>query len=682
MARRHSADSLVSDYRARIHYRLAVGTGRRRWAQVPVSAVEEQVADVRWQRPNDLRVDVIGRRSRSRSGWLRLSSVWDRPWFVPRGVDDSVRIFSDEFPARGALHPLAATGPEWYRYTLTSGLTVTPAQGGSLRLLQVEVTPRRTGPALIAGRMWIDSSTAVVVRLTFRYVGTGLWVVPDSASRSDSASARRVNSIANQVASIDADLEYALQDGRFWMPYRQVIAGRVRIPLVSDVVIPFRATTTFEDFEINAGRPIAFELPLPKAVRGPDARRARRDSLRTEREDSLRSWSYADRWAGGRYELHRPSNHALSRFEGWSDSLSLESDPADERRHRETEAELARVAEELPGPLTGERAHGVGYERLTDALRYDRVQGLSFGLGYRVRVPSARFTDLYGSLRYGFSDERITGRLTLLRDAPGGRLALSGYRDVTEVDPFSPGHGFGNTLNALFTTHDNADYALMAGGSVGYETSLATGLDLGAGVRLDRQSSVAREATSEVNDFLGGSGIFPTNPPVYEGTFGGGYVRLAGAGDTRWTLTADVLAGEGRTTGRVFGEIRRGFGGRRGVTLRLKGGLATAPTLMQSLFRLGGVNTVRGFDYAALRGQAFWAAQLDVAPIPGRLRPVLFVDAGQAERPGGLFGSRALVGGGVGLSVYGGLLRFELSHPISPDTGGKLRFDIVVSGAR
>nr|MBA3554957.1 hypothetical protein [Gemmatimonadales bacterium] len=642
----------------------------------------EQVADIQWQRPNDLRVDVIGRRSRSRSGWLRLSSVWDRPWFVPRGVDDSVRIFSDEFPARGALHPLAAAGPQWYRYALTGGLTVTPARGGTLRLLQVEVTPRRSGPALIAGRMWIDSTTAVVVRLTFRYVGTGLWVVPDSTTRSDSASARRVNSIANQIASIDADLEYALQDGRYWMPRRQVIAGRVRIPLVSDLVIPFQATTTFEDFEINAGRPIAFELPLSQGVRGLDARRARRDSLRTEREDSLRAWSYADRWAGGRYELHRPSNHALSRFDAWSGSLSLESDPADERRIRETEAVLAQVAEELPGPLTGERAHGVGYERLTDALRYDRVQGLSFGLGYRLRVPAVRFTDLYGSLRYGFSDERITGRLTLLRDAPGGRLALSGYRDVTEVDPFSPGHGFGNTLNALFAAHDNADYALLAGGSLGYEISLATGLDLGAGVRLDRQTSVARQATSEVNDFLGGSGIFPANPPVDEGTFGGGYVRLAGSGDTRWTLTADVLGGEGRTTGRVFGEIRRGFGRRRGVTLRVKGGLATAPTLQQSLFRLGGVNTVRGFDYGALRGQAFWAAQLDIAPIPGRLRPVLFVDAGQVERPGELFASRALVGGGVGLSVFGGVLRFELSHPISPDTGGKLRFDIVVSGVR
>ena len=117
MARRRVADSAVSDYRARIHYRLTFGVGRRRWARVPNSAVEEQVADIQWQRPNDLRIDFLGRRSQSRSD-VELSSIWDRPWFVPRSVDDSVRIFSDEFPAPGALHPLAAAAPAWYQYTL------------------------------------------------------------------------------------------------------------------------------------------------------------------------------------------------------------------------------------------------------------------------------------------------------------------------------------------------------------------------------------------------------------------------------------------------------------------------------------------------------------------------------------------------------------------------------------
>jgi hypothetical protein len=678
------ADSAVLDYRARIHYRLTFGVGRRRWARVPTSAVEEQVADIQWQRPNDLRIDVRGRRSRSRSEDLELSSVWDRPWFVPRSVDDSVRIFSDEFPATGALHPLAAAAPAWYRYTLGEVLSVTPGTGGTLRLFQVQVTPRRKGLALIAGEMWIDSASAEVVRLSFRYVGTGLWVLPEGEKRSDTASARRINSIANQIVSVDADLEYGLQDRRYWMPFRQVISGRVRIPLVSDLVIPFRAVTTFDDFEINTGRPIAFELPLgPDHPDSVEARREARDSLRRRDRaaDSLRSWDYADRWPGGRYELHRPPNASLDRYRGWLDSLSLEGDPADLARAREVESDLARLAESLPDSVTGQRWHGFSYERLTDAFRYDRVQGISLGLGYRVRAPGLAFTNLYGTVRYGFSDERVTGRLSLVRDAPDGRLTVSGYRDVVSVDPFALAPGFGNSFNALFVAHDNGDYALAHGGSAQYETSLRTGLELTLGARYERQTSVDRAAESEVNDFLGGTGVFPPNPPVDEGHFGGGFARLSGVGDLRWHATADVLGGAGTTTGRLYGDLRYGIGGSRGLTVRLKSGIATSPTLPQSEFRLGGIGTVRGHDYGERRGQAFWAAQVDVAPVKGRLRPVLFVDAGQAGGAESLLSGKVLAGAGVGLSMFGGFLRFDLSHSLAPDDPG-LRFDIAVQQPR
>jgi hypothetical protein len=346
-------------------------------------------------------------------------------------------------------------------------------------------------------------------------------------------------------------------------------------------------------------------------------------------------------------------------------------------------AAIARIAEVVPDS-NGPAAHGIAYEKLSDAIRYNRVQGLSFGLGYQVRVPGVQFTGLYGTVRYGLSDDRVTGRLTLVRDAPGGRLALSGYREIADVDPFSPGQNVGNSLNALFAAHDNADYSLVHGGSAGFETSLTIGLDLGAGARLERQSSIGRQARSEVNDFLGGSGVFPTNPPIDEGTFGGGWIRITDLVGTRWSATADVLAGEGRATARLFGEARQDVGNSRGITLRARGGVATRPILEQSLFRLGGLNTVRGFDYGIRRGQAFWAAQLDVSPLKWRVRPILFVDAGQAGRLSEVFSSKALVGGGIGASLAGRFfrIRFDLSHPLSPDSDEKLRFDLVLQSVR
>jgi hypothetical protein len=60
----------------------------------------------------------------------------------------------------------------------------------------------------------------------------------------------------------------------------------------------------------------------------------------------------------------------------------------------------------------------------------------------------------------------------------------------------------------------------------------------------------------------------------------------------------------------------------------------------------------------------------------------VFADAGQAALAEDLFSSKALVGAGAGVSMFDGLLRFDLSYPISPDIGGKVRFDITAQAVR
>jgi hypothetical protein len=51
-------------------------------------------------------------------------------------------------------------------------------------------------------------------------------VTPDSPTKDDSTDARRANSLINRFFSLDVDLEYALQGGQYWLPYRQVAAKR------------------------------------------------------------------------------------------------------------------------------------------------------------------------------------------------------------------------------------------------------------------------------------------------------------------------------------------------------------------------------------------------------------------------------------------------------------------------
>jgi hypothetical protein len=520
-------------------------------------------------------------------------------------------------------------------------------------------------------------------------VGTELWLDPDDDD--PEVSPERMNRIISRILTLDADLEYALQEERYWMPYRQVVSGRVELPWFGELVIPFRATTTFEDYELNTGRPIVFTVQLPPEVTDPDSVQAllsaRRDSLREERRRRRRAGGElreddfarddAGRWENGRFEIHRPPGDSLAAYRAWGDSLTLGDDPAADQELRRLQADLERMAVDLPADLTGRRLHGFAWERVIEAFRYNRVQGLAPGLAYHWQLPGDGFTTLRADARFGLSDSRVTGGLTVVREAPGARWTLSGYRDVRSNDPFARANAFGNSLNAVFAGHDDADYHLSHGGRLTREGALGIGMELTATVMVEDEQSVRREARSWLNDALGGSGRFPANPGIAEGTYAGLALRVDYSDFRwRWHLAVDALGREGRATARGYGGVSRPVLRAGGwVTLTLRAGITTADPMPQQAFRVGGSGTIRGFDYGTQRGQAFWVAQLDWPLRRGLIQPVLFADAGEAKDASRLFTGRVLAGGGAGLVLLGGLIRFDLSHPIS-EGGSGLRFDL------
>jgi hypothetical protein len=686
-AERHRAqDSAVTDYRALLRYRLSFSLGRRRWARVPIAAVEEQEAVVHWQLPNDVRVDILGKRSKARKEDWDINAVMDAPWFFPRGVGDSVSFFGNEFPERAALHPLARDGPAWYHYALTDSVSLFLPSGKEFRMLKVEVVPLSTGASLIVGNMWLDAETAEVVRLTFRFVGTSMWEIPEEPG--DSSDARNANKIINRILSVDADLEYSLQDGKYWMPYRQVVTGRIQIPIISDIVIPFESKTTFEDYEINTGTPVVFTVPDVDSTAARDERKVRREEIRDGRrrgeryyDDSTQAVDYTGHWAGGRFQVHRPSSDSLAGY-AWTDSLTLDPAEGDDERIKEAEAEVARLAEALPSDMTGIRRRGIAYERFADIIRFNRVQGLSVGLGYQVKVPGMSFTNVMGTVRYGIADGKLNGRLSLVRDAPGGRLTVSGYREVAEVDRFFRVKTLGNSVNAIFTSHDNADYYQATGGSIQFETSLRRDLQLTVFGRVEDQESVTRQVGSGLNG-LWSDNNFPPNPAVTAGTVGVLGWRFDGtSGPASWRAATDAFVGSSAVVWRAYASWRQPLPTRTRLTLGLDAGLATSGDLDQALYRVGGLQTVRGFTYGTERGQAFWAFHTDWAPFDGNIRPVAFVDVGQAGSVGSIQDESVLVGAGAGVSFFDGLVRFDLSGPLNGGAGQGLRFDIVFGAVR
>ena len=56
---------------------------------------------------------------------IRADVRLERPWFIARGLGDSIRLIEDgEIPERAALHPFARGAEQYYQYAITDSLGI------------------------------------------------------------------------------------------------------------------------------------------------------------------------------------------------------------------------------------------------------------------------------------------------------------------------------------------------------------------------------------------------------------------------------------------------------------------------------------------------------------------------------------------------------------------------------
>jgi hypothetical protein len=689
-------DTLVRDYQATVHTRLEASAGKSRFARQTTLMAHETTARITWKTPNDLKIQVLGTRAKiplvgMLSGLadvdaeveneLRNELIMDRPWFIPRAFGDSIRVMG--VPEHAALHPLAAGATAYYRFAIVDSVEVrTP--GHVVRAKSIKVEPKRFGPALVAGTMWVDAETGDVVRMRMLFLGDYLWDEPSGTTPEDSAAARRDNDEAKKYLTVEAEIEYALINQRYWMPYRQFLGITAQIPIFLDLTIPARAVTTFSEYDVNVDPTLVFAIPEDELEK--DGRRRRQQLVKPggrqvddraeavrDRDDARRENGYyqGGTWDDGRWEIDVPPAESLAAYR-WSTEFKTELDQAAQERLRETFAELAKLENELPSEWTGKRRFGVAWEAAADIFRFNRVQGVSLGLGYEVK-PRIAYTSLLASARFSFGDKRLTGSVTARRDGPYARIDLSGYRDVREVESWTRGIGIGNSLNALFVGHDDADYFLATGGRFSVTWNDRWRQNMTLHVAVERHDSMPAETTNNI----WGSPTWGPTPPVAVGTFlRYGLTRddrVAGASvQTGLELTTDMT----RTAGRGWASVEVPFVvARRTGRLVLRGAVIRGENLPQVMPRLGGPQTVRGYAYGTRIAKEMWSAQLDYALFRrGFWTPVLFADIGDT------FTGDPLIGVGGGLSLLNGLIRLDVAKGVRPDAD--VRFDLVFRAYR
>lgn len=207
--RRQALDRSISAYQVLAQERSSrrLLSGRRDWA-----SVSRRAWSIHWRADGPVRVEVLppdGDASSPPDARTVVLSPINKIVFDPA----TTHLLLPNLSPVPVRDPLGPDGDEHYRFATGDSAAVVLPTGGSVRLRELRVLPRRADPELIVGSLWLELDSYVPVRAVYRLAtawtaenlagGRGLFFFP----------------------GIDEDLDYflvdyALWDGRWWLPHR------------------------------------------------------------------------------------------------------------------------------------------------------------------------------------------------------------------------------------------------------------------------------------------------------------------------------------------------------------------------------------------------------------------------------------------------------------------------------
>ena len=401
------ADTALADYTAKAHgyvtFLAQIGEG---FTEPPkVVKADELELEVYWRAPHMSKQRIVGRRDTL----LAPSDIQyhrDHLGIVQNNFPEIIRLGEGD-EVRDVPHPLSPVGLSDYDFEIRDSLSMR-LPDGVLQVYEVAVRPRDVGEPRIVGALYIDRSTAQVVRMAFNFT--------------------RPSYLDKQLEDISVVLENALVRGRFWLPRRQEIE--------------IRRTGSWLDF------------PVRGIIRG------RWEICCYEVNTGLGPMVFAGP------EIVQAPRSVLSRHQ-WKGRI-LDSLPPDVRAA--SEADVRRVKEEARQLVQAQalsRASGAALSarRLSDFARVNRVEGLAAGAGAQLRFGAGMSASIRG--RWGLDDHEAKGRASFdVRRATGPGLTLFASRDYQEMGDVAESSLLVNSFAAQEAGTDRTDpYDVRAAGA-------------------------------------------------------------------------------------------------------------------------------------------------------------------------------------------------------------------------
>lgn len=574
----------LGGYRAKLESEIAIG--ERDGAGHETEESIEQVASVlRWSRSGAFEQHVIGYRSQSIGLQFATIGFFRNAWVVPSlygnrlsllfGIDTTRRRSgtAGTRPSAGnadarttlvAVHPLSVDREELYRFS--GGDTVEHLTVGEhdVRIVRVLVEPKANLPyrtVVFSGEMDLDADRKHVVRLRGSFASTS--ERPAGVVSGLLTSMRPVGIAYVELVNSEVNEE-------FWLPSYQRFEAQAMFPIIGDAKAVFRIVSRFRDYEII--RPDSEQLALGAPL---------------------------DTLAPRPHILTLGPRDSLAEFRAWREEIGTATKAAD----AEDFTDVAPTRWRADGsPLVT-----VQTERLSDLLRFNRVEGLFTGLGLAARmrdaVPGLTMRLVGG---YAWSERTARARTSAVLDRGAWSYALHAGRSLDITNDFRDPLDSGSTLGAL-VGNDAYDYVdrYSAGASVTRafrETGLKARLE--AGWAGDRTVTSALLRNPFGSPYLPNRGIDP-----------GDYLRTAFT--LAWNADADaeyLRPGLGATLGYLRGDGQlnfqridlrvstRRYAGRWTVASRLDAGVLLGSPPPQQLFELGRTEGLPGYEYKQFAG--------------------------------------------------------------------------------
>jgi hypothetical protein len=628
------SDTALAGYQSRATGRLLflAQLGDTSFMTPRVVKADQIAVDVFWKAPASSKQLIVGMRDT-----LLLPGdigyYQDRYGIVQSNFPNLIRL-GEGRDVRDVPHPLAPNAEAIYQYALRDSLTIT-LPDRKIAVYEVAVKPRDPRAARVVGSLFLDQGSADIVRMSLTFTDAAI--------------------LDRRIERLSVVLENALIEGRFWLPRRQELeVARAGTWLDMPVRGIIRGTWQICCYQIN--------LPIEAAVfsGAPIARApfARRQGFR------------------------------------WDEPLSevLPSDIA-----TVTEEDVTRVqalAQSLVSRSMLARARGsaLSARSISDFVRFNRVEGLALGAGYRRQWAGAWSAALRA--RYGQDDEQLKGRATLGVALRGVELEAFAERDYMDVGDFSEGSSLKNSLAAQEFGSDYSDpFDVRRAG-----TSLSANA---LGIRWDLEAAYVRHRALGVQASPAHGRFEPTIPAwrlagpqvdlraTRTFSLAGGALRLQGALRAA-DLDADAADSSASDTrfGRASAQLRFTRERARGV-LRLSAFAAASGSSTQvppqALVYLGGPVSGPGYPYHGLRAERGTALHAEYGfqvpfpslPLarygrsPGSARLLPYVHAIGISRPSS---GNVLSGGfypslGIALEFFFDLIRVETARGLRGDAG-------------